>query len=203
MFALLPGLAAPVIWALSDLVITGGLLTTVREAHGDLYSDLRATGYPLHESEGEGRSLGYYLDPLTPGLSDVLGRALAAGGVAAAAVALWPLRARETRRELAGLLQGDGGGEPELSPAMRTLLLAAIAVLALGSVLALRALGFPLSPRFLVLPATLLTVLFSVALVRFAPPTAWRVVVVAVAVVLALSPPGGPRPDLGLEGPLA
>ncbi len=181
-------LTAPLIWALSDLALTGEPLATAGEARADFSRQLLAAGYEADVGAGEERTLGHYLDPLEA-LGDLLGWPLALGGLAAALAALLMLRGADPRALRSRVLGGPSDPEPELGPEARSALLALFALLALGAVLGLRALDFPFSIRFVVLPASALAVLFAAALARYRPPPAYRATLLAAAAAIALTLP--------------
>lgn len=180
-------LAAPVIWALADLALTGVLLGTVGEARGGFGEQLSEAGFDTG-SGGGGRGLGFYLDPLDA-VVDLLGWPLALGGLAAAVWSFFQLRRGERVALLRSLSAGPPAPEPVLGRDARAALLACFALLSICVVLGLRLLDFPFSIRFVALPASVLAVLFAGALARFAPPPPWRAALLAAAIAIAITLP--------------
>jgi hypothetical protein len=168
-------IGAPVLWASLDLVLTGDPFSTVGEARASFSEQLIDAGYeptpggperfdwlPGHDQ----------LEPLLPGLPDVLGWPLAVASVTAAGFVLW-------RRRAAG---------PAAGADLRALTwVVAVPLATLVALVLLQPIGLPYSDRFLVLPAAALATVAAAA-VALGSSTAIRLVagVAAVAVLIAL-----------------
>ena len=169
-------LSAPALWAGFDLLLTGDPFSTAGEARGDFGSELLAAG---HEAPAGGGAARFewlpghdLIEPIVPGLPDLLGWPLAIAGVAAG---VYVLRRRWAPRA--------GDRDPgSLAP------LALLAVLVLTALVVLKAFGFPYSSRFVVLPACALAALAAASTVPLSRSQLGRLVLAAgaIAVVVAL-----------------
>jgi hypothetical protein len=167
-------LAAPVIWTLFDLILTGDALDTYRSVESDGGSGPAAAG------TGAGSSADFYLRVLREGIPGLIGWPLTVLGAAAAAGSLWRLRKRNAARaESQDPLVG-----------VTAVLLALLAFYVLAALF-----GVAASPRFLIVPAaTLVTLATALLALRRVPAVAIALAAAAATVVVALP---GDLSDIG------
>jgi hypothetical protein len=169
-------LCGPALWAGFDLILTGEPLGTAGQASTNFDHELEAAGYVvppvIHERFGwiPGQQV---LQPVFPGMPDVLGAPLALSVAAAGIYVLW-------RRRTA---KGAGGELEALAP------VALLALVVLTSLAFLKALGLPYSNRFVILPATVLTAIAVAAAFRLRGSRLARAVLAAAAVAILIGLP--------------
>jgi hypothetical protein len=170
--------SAPALWAGFDLVLTGDLFSTAGKARGDFGSELEAAGYDPPPGVDYGARFEWLpghdlIEPIVPGLPDLLGWPLAIAGAAAGVYVLW--------RRWAPRL---GDREPgSLAP------VALLALLVLAALIVLKATGFPYSSRFVVLPACALAALAAATAVLLSRSQLGRLVLVAAAAAVVVALP--------------
>jgi hypothetical protein len=174
------GLAGPILWLLADLILTGDPTTSLVEARNYITGDLAELGYKVARTFQA--SPLYILDSVLP---YILSWPLLIGGIAAAlhAVVVMLAKARD------GWAPADTsfrGVEPDLGWDERAGVVAGGTLLVIGTIVFLDFADFPVAIRFLILPASLLAVLFAAALARMSGPGPWRAVVVGCAIGVAV-----------------
>jgi hypothetical protein len=158
--------AAPVIWALFDLTLTGDVLDTYRS------TDPTETGEGGGDGDGGGGSENFYLRILRAGVPGLIGWPLTVLGAGAGFWALW--RRHEARES-----------EPEDPAGTVAVMVAALLVFYLG----LAAFSLPVSPRFLLAAAAALaTLALTLLALRHLPAVA--VALTVGAAVMLVSFPG-------------
>ncbi|MGH2956597.1 MAG: hypothetical protein ACRDL6_06345 [Solirubrobacterales bacterium] len=170
-------LCGPALWAGFDLVLTGDPFSTAAKARGDYQSELAAAGYQPQGGD-ETTRFGWLpghdlIEPLVPGLPDLLGWPLAIVAVTLGVFVLW---AR------AGPRAGDDDTGSLLPVAL-------IPLLVLAAVIFLKVVGFPYSSRFIILPAAALVALSAAAAVRLGRSQLGRLVLAAAAIAIAVALP--------------
>ncbi len=155
-------LAAPVIWALFDLLLTGDVLDTYRS------TDPSETGGG--GGDGVGGSDNFYLRTLRAGIPGLIGWPLTALGAAAGVWALW--RRHEAKES-----------EPEDPAGTVAVMVATLLVFYLG----LAVFSLPVSPRFLLAAAAALaTLALTLLALRHLPAVAVALTVGAAVMLVSL-----------------
>lgn len=162
-------LAAPVLWALFDLLLTGDLLNTYRS------TDPTETGEGSG-GDGGGESGDFYLRTLENGIPGLIGWPLTLLGTAAGVLALWMRRGHAAHRK-------THPADPEDPTGTVALMVAALLAFYLG----LAILSLPVSPRFLLAAAAALaTLALTLLALRHLPAVAVALAVGAAAMLIAL-----------------
>jgi hypothetical protein len=165
-------LAAPVLWALFDLVLTGDLLNTYRSTDP---SETGEAGGGATDGGGGG-SGDFYLRTLENGIPGLIGWPLTLLGAAAGVLALWMRRHHAAQRK-------THPDDPEDPTGTVALMVAALLAFYLG----LAILSLPVSPRFLLAAAAALaTLALTLLALRHLPAVAVALAVGAAAMLIAL-----------------
>jgi hypothetical protein len=160
-------LAAPVLWALFDLVLTGDVLDTYRSTDP---SETGGGGDGGGGDGGGGGSDNFYLQTLRAGIPGLIGWPLTALGAGAGVWALW--RRHEAKES-----------EPEDPAGTVAVMVAALLVFYLG----LAVFSLPVSPRFLLAAAAALaTLALTLLALRHLPAVAVALTVGAAVMLVAL-----------------